>query len=109
MTRDGYSLADFLVSIEDLEFIEAYGKTSEEHRSIEPLARRELRKKGALQEYRIISYERKLRDLLFWFNSCVKPAGLSDSEFQLIKPLCVKLVEKGNLKETALAAFDQSS
>lgn len=105
MIRDDYSFSEFLKSIEDFNFIEAFAKTSEEKRSAEYLARREFHKSKNQQNYQVIRYEKQLGDLLFWFYGGTKPAGLSETEFQLIKPFCEKLIEKGNLKSSALNAF----
>ena len=101
-----FSFPNFLGSIEELDFAEAFRKTSVEIQSIKPLANRELRKQTTLQNYNVIKYEKQLNGLAFWFHTCTKPADLSDTEFQLIKPLCIKLIEKGNFKATAISAFE---
>jgi len=48
----------------------------------------------------------KIKGLLFWLQNGMKPAGLSDSDFRLLRPICVKLIEKKQLKEEALELFD---
>jgi hypothetical protein len=100
-----FNFKEFLDGIEDSDFFQAAQRTEQELRSVEPFARREFRKREIQRDTRPGKYADKLKGLLFWFHSAMKPAGLSENEFQLIKPLCEKLVQKGQLKPLALDAF----
>lgn len=106
MNDDSYSFSEFLKSIEDLDFLQAALRTEQELSSVHIVRYKgkDARMRG---EHPSLKYEDKLKGLLFWFHSCVKPATLSDSDFQLIRPLCEKLVAKNQLKSSALTPFDE--
>jgi hypothetical protein len=100
-----FNFKEFLDGIEDLDFFQAAQRAEHELHFVEPLARRQFRKRDIQRDTRPIRYSDQLSGLLFWFHSAMKPAGLSEQEFQLIRSLCERLVQKGQLKKEALLAF----
>lgn len=64
--------------------------------------------KGAIRNRELGSpaYIRFLSGLLYWLRNGVKPYDLSYDEFQSLRPLCVKLIEKQQLKPEALNEFE---
>lgn len=102
-----YDFAQFVKSIEDSSFFEAAAKSDAEIRVAESDAKRESRKKRSIdRDSRPARYRDQIGGLLFWFHSCQKANGLTNSEFLLIEPLCQKLVSKGQLKKEALDVFE---
>jgi hypothetical protein len=52
-------------------------------------------------------YQRLLGGLLFFVGNGITPWGLSDPEFQALRPVCEALVKKKQLKPAVLKLFDQ--
>jgi hypothetical protein len=50
-------------------------------------------------------YDRLVGGLLFWLYHGIKPDGLKNLEFQMIRPLCEAFVDKGQYKSEVLALF----
>jgi hypothetical protein len=60
--------------------------------------------KGRAEKFN--DYINSAREVLFFLQSGVKPSGLTSFEFNKIKPMVEKLVEKGNLKKEILDYFE---
>jgi hypothetical protein len=54
----------------------------------------------------LTDYINSAKEVLFFLQSGIKPAGISDWEFRKMKPLIEKLVEKGNLKKEIMGCFE---
>ena len=46
------------------------------------------------------------KEVLFFLSSGIKPTGMSDYDFNKLKPMIKMLVEKGQLKESVMTYFD---
>ena len=58
-------------------------------------------RKWAIQEY-----SKFLRDFLFFMrNPTIKPDGISDRDFQSLRPVCENLVKRGQLKPEVMNFF----
>lgn len=66
--------------------------------------------KGAVKRRELGSTElvEKIKGLLFWLQNGMKPAGLSETDFQKLRPLCLNLIEKKQLKPEAIKIFELS-
>ena len=65
--------------------------------------------KGRDDEYYKSSYLIYVKSIGFFLQSVVKPAGLSDSEFQQLKPLIQNLIDKGQWKAESIKVFDEAT
>lgn len=46
-----------------------------------------------------------IKGVLFWLGNGVKPYSLENGKFQMLKTLCLNLINKSQLKKEALEAF----
>lgn len=53
-----------------------------------------------------LDFSKKSGELLWWLRTGTKPGSCSDLDFQKFKPLCERLVAKGQLKPSALQVFE---
>jgi hypothetical protein len=103
------NIADFLDSVCDLDFVEivrqGQAEAAEIDRELYPgRGRRGLPKGMQDQAARL---RRQLGNFLFFMQSGVRPADASSDEFALYRPLCERLVKKGQFKPSVLDLFDR--
>lgn len=106
MISPSYSINELLEQIKDMDWPAMRDAVSKEGREAE---RRSEKGIGADEAVRRGSreYARILRGLAFFLQGGGKPAGVSDSEFQLFRPVCERLVEKGQFKPETLELFGE--
>jgi len=61
---------------------------------------------GKEHEFEARMYMERLGRFLFFLRTGIKPAGISDGEFQSFHPVIEKLVNKGQLKPAILDLFE---
>lgn len=100
----GYNFGDFIEEVKDLDLPEIRRIADQKCQQLENLSwgikgavERRAQGSAALVE--------KVKGLLFWLNTGIKPAGLTDDEFILLEKVCIKLIEKGQMSPEALGAF----
>lgn len=100
-----YSLRDFLEQIQDLDWHEIITAANAKCASLE---RSSYGVKGAIKkrESGSIDLAEKIKGLLFWLQNGIKPVGLTESEFQMLRSICIKLIEKKQLRREALNIFN---
>lgn len=100
-----YDFEKFIVQIKELSLHEMIFTANERCTRLEGAS---FGRKGAVKRRQDGSMEfvEKLKGLLFWLGNGIKPYGLDEYDFQLLKPLCVNLVAKKQLKPEALETFN---
>jgi hypothetical protein len=98
MISESYSIGEYLSKIQDLSYPEIYEFTQQEMNE-------------AYSQVKAVDcpanrYLRQLKGLNFFLSQGRKPAGVSDKIFHLFRPVCKRLVEKGEFKPTVLDLFD---
>ena len=65
--------------------------------------------KGAVERRKqgVAAFVRQLGGLGWLLENCKRPSGLDEWDFQLIRPLCEKLVEKQQLPPAILDLFEE--
>ncbi len=101
---NSYDFSKFLDEIKDLDLYEMIKMASERCRILEEAS---FGVKGAVKRRQEGSVEfiANIKELLFWLGNGIKPAGLSDVEFQKFRPLCMNLIAKKQFKPEALVVF----
>jgi hypothetical protein len=89
----GHNFADVLASAID-ESAEAQGQ----HRNV---------RNRRMVNSPALNYCRKLSGLVFFLRSGVRPGGLSNEEFQLLRPLCEEWIAKGQMLDGVLQLFQR--
>ena len=63
-------------------------------------------------EWRRKEYSKFLKGFIFFieqgYKSGIKPRGISDSDFQLFRPVCENLLKKGQFSSQAMTLFEQT-
>jgi len=100
-----YGFADFLKKVEDLDHVEVLRVANDRCIQVENFS---FGRKGAVdrRESGSLEFINKLKGLLSWLHHGRRPNGISEYDFQLIKPLAERLVEKGQLNLLALDEFE---
>ena len=103
MVGGKYDLDAFLRAIEDYDYVrmlqeaEQEGKRAEDA-SFGPRA-------TSNQEQGSLAYARVVGALAFFLRYGHRPDGLYDATFRLFRPLCERLVQKGQMKPSVLKMF----
>jgi len=102
-----YDFQAFLNSVSDLEYPEMMWEAKREKMAVERGLSPGRGIKGIDKQYRYkaIKYNELLGGFLFLLRKGIKPAGVSDWDFQSFRPVIEKLVEKGQLQSTILSWF----
>jgi hypothetical protein len=105
MISPSYNIDEFIERIKDMDW---HDMVPEVCREGEQARRRSEKGKAAAEAVRqgSLKYAALLGGFAFFLQNSSKPAGLTDAEFQLFRPVCEKLVQKGQLKPEALELFD---
>jgi len=105
MISEDQSFSEFLEKIQDLEIGEIRKKAEGEERA----ARGRYSQIRSIRERRNsgwTDYADKIKDLVFFLNTGVKPATMGDDDFRLIYPLIKRLVDKGESNKSILKSFE---
>jgi hypothetical protein len=102
-----YDFGAFLRSVQDLDYLEILQAAEQQVYGIEPGLSRV---RGAPERRRLGGgkYVAKLKKLLFFMRSGVRPGGIDEVDFQAYRPVCVSLVRRGQFKPEILDLFRQS-
>jgi len=106
MISPSYNIKEFVEAIKDEDYVEVIRQANLEVGEPE---RRSFGVKGAIRarQQGSVEYAAVLKGFLFFMQYGVKPAGVTDSHFQLFHPVCENLVQKGQLKPGILNFFEQ--
>ena len=106
-----YDFRAFLGSISDLSYPEMILEAEREGTAVERALSPGRGIKGIDKQYKYkaMKYSELLGGFLFFLKSGIKPAGISDWDFQSFRPVIEKLVEKGQLKSTILSLFETAN
>lgn len=101
-----YDFSTFLEKIKDLDRHEMIRVANEHCRILEEAS---FGVKGAVKRRQegSVEFVAKLKELLFWLGNGIKPHSLREDEFQRLRPLCVNLIAKNQLKPEALEVFNR--
>ncbi|HPM78889.1 MAG TPA: hypothetical protein PK961_17505 [bacterium] len=101
-----YNFYEFVDSLMDLDRLEIINKAEWEGKNADRLS---YNVKGAVQrrEDGIVEYSRKIGGLIFFLRNEIKPASMEEDDFQALRPLCEKLVEKKQLSKDVLDMFEE--
>ena len=107
MSMQQYDFRTFLSSISDLDYPKMIQEARQEGRRVQRALSPGRGIKGIDKQYKYKAqkYEELLRGFVFFLQSGIKPAGISDWDFRSFRPAIEKLVEKGQLKSTILSLF----
>lgn len=102
-----YDFQAFLNSISNLDYFEMIREAEREAMTVERALSPGRGRKGIDKQhkYEAVKYNVLLGGFLFFLKIGIKPAGVSDLDFQSFRPVIEKLVEKGQLKSTILGLF----
>ena len=108
MSIQRYDFQAFLDSITNLNYPEVIREAERETMAVERALSPGRGIKGIDKQYRYkaIKYRELLGGFLFFLRYGIKPAGISDWDFQSFRPAIEKLVEKRQLKSTILGLFE---
>jgi len=100
-----YDISTFIVQVQDKDKGEIIYMA---RREVAEVRKRSFSVKGAVKARKqgSIEYAELLKGLIFFLSSEMKPLGVSDWDFRLFRPLCEKLVKKGQLKSETLELFE---
>jgi hypothetical protein len=101
---DSYGFDEFVDSMKDLDF-EAMDEATRRRKAELDSEQTFWHKKDHYRAHQAAELLKRIRGLRFWLATGRRPDSLDDREFALLEPLCRKLVERKNLKPTALAVF----
>jgi hypothetical protein len=98
-----YDFDAFLTSTAPLDYIEILHRAETECANAErgSSGRRGSRK----QELVNVTYARQMREFLFFMRHCIRPASVSDYDFESYRPVVEALVAKGQMTSEALTKF----
>lgn len=102
-----YDFQAFLKSISDLSYLEMIREAEREAMAVDHALSPGRGRKGIDKQhkYEAAKYREIQGGFLFFLRYGIKPAGISDWDFQSFRPVIEKLVEKGQLKSTILSLF----
>ena len=87
-----------------LDYPNAVKEADAEARSYAPRPHQRRPKSASVREANR-DYDRLVDGLLFWLYHGIKPDGLNNHEFQMIRPLCETFVAKGQCTPETLTLF----
>lgn len=97
--------SQFIEAIKDKDYPEIIRLTQQEKREVENLPWSgkgvDKSKKESIKNYTMF-----LAGVLFFLQTRVRPLSLSDSDFQLLRPVCERLVQKGQFKPEVMTLFE---
>lgn len=101
-----YDFSKFLEEIKELDLHQMIKIANTRCRSLENAS---FGVKGAVKRRQegSVEFVANLKELLFWLGNGIKPHGLTEGEFQMLRPLCVNLIAKNQLKPEALEVFNR--
>jgi hypothetical protein len=104
MSGSFYSLREFLESVEDKSYLDILRETRRQGTAAE---RASFRVRGAVEARNggSMAFAECLKGLVFLLENHIRPAGVHDHDFELFRPLCEKLVAKGQLPSSILTLF----
>jgi hypothetical protein len=94
----------FFAALLDRDYHEIIALTEEEVAGAETTGRR-ARVGGEAQQQKQVAYAALLRAFLYFVRYGARPAGVRDVDFARFRPVCERLVHKGQLKADALDCF----
>ena len=100
-----YDISKFIDRVEDKDRLEIIRLAVQEVNYLEPKL---FRVKGAVERRKRggCEYVAQLKEFIFFMRFEIKPTGVKDWIFRLYRPVCEKLVEKGQMKSTILDFFE---
>jgi hypothetical protein len=98
MISENYSIGEFLIKIQDLSYLEIHDFIQEEINEAYSQV------KGA--DCPANRYLRQLKSFNFFLSKGKKPAGISNEIYHLFRPVCKRLIEKGEFEPTVLDLFE---
>jgi len=101
-----YDFSTFLEKIKDLDWHEMIKVANDRCESVER-ASSGVRGAPKRRQEGSVEFAHDLKGLLFWLGNGIKPHGLSEGQFQMLRPLCVNLIAKNQLKPEALEVFNR--
>jgi hypothetical protein len=101
-----YSVSEFVQRVKDIDYPEVIRLTELEVENIERVS---YRARGSVRRRQLGStrYAENLKGLLWLLRSGTRPAGVDDGIFQSFRPIIESLVQRGQLRPTALKVFEQ--
>jgi hypothetical protein len=110
----GYSFARFLDLSTELDYVDLIGAADRQYKLAEAASRRgQYSKTGRRQDSRqgrlreeAEQYARLVGGFLYWLRNFERDCALSDQEFMLFRPVCERLISRGQLLQHRLKVFD---
>jgi hypothetical protein len=98
-----YDFNAFLTSTVPLDYIEILHRTETECAKAD---RGSSKRRGSpKRELDKITYARQMREFLLFMRHCIRPASVSDYDFESYRPVVEALVAKGQMTSEALTKF----
>jgi hypothetical protein len=94
---------DFLQTVMNMDFVQMHHMVQREGQAAQNRLIHATKRHPAPLGLR--GYEEALRGMSFWLYSGRRPDGMAASDFEKLRPICQRLIDKGQLKPTALAVF----
>jgi hypothetical protein len=107
MSSSPYSIARFLSSIRDENYEEMIRSADSAVQNVES---RSYGVKGAprARQQGSVEYAMALKRFLNFMGTGNRPGGITDWEFQLYRPICEALVQKGRFRPEVFKMFDRA-
>jgi hypothetical protein len=101
---DLYDFGEFLRSLKDMGYQEIIQEAERQVRDIEAGLSGV---RGVPRQRRLVAgrYAHRLKEFLFFMRSGTRPGGADDVTFQMYRPICERLVERGECKPSVLELF----
>lgn len=100
-----YSFSNFIEEVKDMDLLDILEVAERRCQHLESIS---WSTRGAvenrIQGSSALIY--KIKYLLFWLRNGIRPAGISDDDFNLLRKICANLVKKKQLKPESLKVFE---
>lgn len=100
-----YDFNKFIEQIKDMNWADMIFYCNERCLSLEQSS---YKIKGAIQRRELGSSQlaEDIKGVLFWLQYGTRPSGLDENKFNILRPVCLKLIEKNQLKPEAIKIFN---
>ena len=106
MISDEYNFEKFLDAMLDKNVPEIIASASSEAEAAARLSSSSTRGIDRATKMRIGYYNKRVGEFAFFMNYGIKPGGVDEEDFKLYRPICEKLVKKGDFKSSILDQFE---